>query len=62
VFNREPALIIALAGAVLAVAVEFGLDLTSSQQAAISALILAIVGVAVRSQVYAPASVTVEED
>jgi hypothetical protein len=61
VFQREPALIIALAGAVLAVAVEFGLALSDSQQAAIHALILAVVGLAVRSQVYAPASVTVED-
>jgi hypothetical protein len=49
--NREPALIIGAAMAVLAVAAGFGLDIDSEQMALIAAALVAIGAVFTRSQV-----------
>ena len=54
-FSREPALWIALATAVIELLVVFGLDLPDGGQAAIVAVLTALAGVAIRSQV-TPAS------
>ncbi len=54
-FSREPALWIALATAVIELLVVFGLELPDGAQAAIIAVLTALAGVAIRSQV-TPAS------
>lgn len=51
VFGREPALFIAMVGAVLSLAVGFGLPVTAEQLALVNAAILAAVAFATRSQV-----------
>lgn len=51
IWNREPALAIAVVAAVVQVLVAFGVDLTVEQQTAISVLTLAVVGFVVRSKV-----------
>ena len=51
IFNREPALILAAVQAILAVAIGFGLDVTTEQLALILAASAAILGVVTRSQV-----------
>lgn len=50
-WGREPALILAAAQAILALAVTFGLDLTVEQTGAILAAAAAILGVITRSRV-----------
>ena len=51
IWDREPALIIAVAQAVLAFAVAFGLDVTVPQRAAIIGLITSLLELFKRSQV-----------
>jgi hypothetical protein len=51
VFRREPAVILALVSAVIALAVGFGLDVTAEQAGLIMAAVSAVIGVVTRSQV-----------
>ena len=51
IFNREPALILAAVQAVLAVAIGFGVDITTEQLALILAATAAVLGVITRSKV-----------
>lgn len=51
IFGREPALILAAVGAVIALAIAFGLDLTQAQQGAITAVVIAVLGLITRSRV-----------
>ena len=50
-WGREPAVILAALNAVLAVAVGFGLPVTTEQAALVMAAVSAVVGVITRSQV-----------
>jgi uncharacterized membrane protein len=50
-FSREPALWIAIIDAVLVLAVTFGAPLTAEQKGAIDAVLAAVAGVLIRSQV-----------
>ena len=50
-WGREPAVILAAVNAVLAVAVGFGLPVTTEQAALVMAAVSAVVGVITRSQV-----------
>ncbi len=50
-FNREPALIISAVGALLALAVAFGLELSETQTDVLMTAIIAVIGVMIRSQV-----------
>lgn len=50
-FNREPAMIVALLQAAIALGVSFGLQLTSEQIGTIMAFTAAILGLITRSQV-----------
>lgn len=50
-FSKEPALWISLIGAVITLAVTFGLAVTSEQKAAIDAIVVVLVGILTRSQV-----------
>ena len=50
-FSSEPAVWIAVIDAVLILAVSFGLPLTGEQKGLIDALLTAVAGVAIRSQV-----------
>ena len=50
-FGREPALILGLAQAVVALAVGFGLDWTAEQVSLVMAFTAAVVAVITRSQV-----------
>lgn len=54
-FSREPALYIALVDTLLVLAVTFGLPLTPEQKGAIDAVLAALAGLLIRSQV-SPAS------
>jgi hypothetical protein len=54
VFGREPALFLALFGAVVQLALSFGLHLTDVQLAGINAAMFAIVGFAIRQSVTGP--------
>ena len=56
-WGREPALILAVVQAVIALAVGFGLSLSGEQVSLIMALAAAILGLVVRRQVWSPASV-----
>lgn len=56
-WNREPALILGAVQACLALAVAFGLHLTSEQVGAVMAATAAIVALVTRRTVTAPASV-----
>jgi hypothetical protein len=51
IFNREPALILAAVQAVLAVAIGFGVDITTEQLALILAATAAVLGLVTRSKV-----------
>ena len=51
IFGREPALILAAVGALIALAIAFGLDLTQAQQGAITAVVIAVLGLITRSRV-----------
>ncbi len=51
IWGREPALILAAANALLALAVGFGLPVTTEQAALVMAAVSAVVGVITRSQV-----------
>lgn len=51
IFGREPAVIIGLVQALLALAVGFGLDITAEQTALILATTAAVLAVVTRSQV-----------
>ena len=51
IFNREPALILAAVQAVLAVAIGFGVDITTEQLALILAATAAVLGLITRSKV-----------
>jgi Phr family secreted Rap phosphatase inhibitor len=50
-WGREPALILAVIGAVIALVVSFGLNLSNTQQGTITALAVAVLGLITRSQV-----------
>lgn len=50
-FSREPAVWISVIGALLTVAVAFGLKLSPEQKTAVDALLTVIVGLIIRSQV-----------
>jgi hypothetical protein len=50
-FGREPALILAFLHAVVALAIGFGVDITTEQFALIEAALAAFLGLVVRSQV-----------
>jgi hypothetical protein len=50
-FNREPALILAAVQAILAVAIGFGVDITTEQLALILAATAAVLGLVTRSKV-----------
>ena len=50
-WNREPALFLAAVNALLAVAVGFGLDVTTEQQALIHAAVSALLGLITRQTV-----------
>ena len=56
-WGREPALILAVVQAAIALAVGFGLNLTAEQVSLITALVAAVIGVLIRRQVWSPASV-----
>ncbi len=56
--TSEPALWIALVDAVLVVAVTFGLPLTDAEKSAIDAVLVALAGVVIRSQVVPVAKIT----
>jgi len=49
--QREPALVLGLAGAVIALAVSFGADLSTEQTGTILAAVAAVLSLVVRSQV-----------
>ena len=49
--RQEPALLLALVGALIALALSFGLNLSVDQQGAIMALVIAVLGFVTRSQV-----------
>ena len=51
IFKREPAVILGLVSALIAVAIGFGLDITSEQVGLIMAAVSAVIGVITRSQV-----------
>lgn len=51
IFGREPALVVAAIGALVSVAVGFGLELTAEQVGLVMAAVSAVVGLVVRSQV-----------
>lgn len=55
--QREPAVIIALADAILVVAVTFGLPLKPEQKGALDALLAVVAGILIRSQVSPVAAV-----
>ena len=57
IFRREPAVLLSLVSSVIALAIGFGLDITSEQVGLIMAAVTAVIGVVTRSQVYSPASV-----
>lgn len=50
-FKREPAIWLSLIGALLGVAVSFGLKLSPDQKTAIDAVIAVVIGIVTRSQV-----------
>jgi hypothetical protein len=50
-WGREPALIVAALGALIALAVSFGLNLSTEQVGAIMAAVSALLGVVTRSRV-----------
>lgn len=50
-FGREPVMVLALAEAVLAAAVGFGLDLSGQQVGLLMAVAVALIGVVTRSRV-----------
>lgn len=54
--RREPALVVAIADAVIVLAVSFGLPIDPAQKAAIDALLALVGGAIVRSQVTPTAS------
>jgi uncharacterized membrane protein len=60
IFNRNPALWLALIQAVIVLAVGFGVELTTDQQGAVmgacAALAALLTGAVTRSQVYSPES------
>ena len=51
IFNREPAVIIGLVNAAIALAVGFGLDIDPEQVGLINAAVAALLSLVVRSQV-----------
>jgi hypothetical protein len=59
-WNREPALILAACGAILSLAVGFGLPVTPAQVALIMAAVFAVLGLVTRSQV-SPAGTVVAQ-
>lgn len=50
-WNREPALIVGLVGALIALLVAFGLELSTTQQGAVMAVVIAALALVTRSQV-----------
>ena len=51
IFGREPAAILGLAGAVIALAVGFGLNVSTEQAGLIMAVVSAVLGVVTRANV-----------
>lgn len=60
--QREPALLVGLAGAVIAVLVSFNVALTQGQQAAIIGLVIAVGAIIVRQSVTPNVSVGAKQD
>jgi hypothetical protein len=56
--KREPALILGLVGALFALGAAFGLDLTTEQTGAITAVVVAVLAVVTRQSVTPNATVT----
>lgn len=56
-FNREPAAILGALGAIIALAVGFGLEITDEQVALVMAAVAAVIGLITRQSVYSPATV-----
>ena len=61
-WGREPALILAVVQAAIALAVGFGLDLTAEQVSLATALVAAVMGVLIRRQVWSPATMATLPD
>lgn len=57
IFRREPAVLLSLVSAVIALAAGFGLDVTEEQVGLIMAAVVAVIGFVTRSQVTPTASV-----
>ena len=57
IWGQEPAMVVALVGAAIALAVSFGFDLSTEQVGAVMALVSAFLGLVTRSQV-SPADVS----
>jgi hypothetical protein len=51
IWNREPALVVAFAAAVIALAIGFGVPVTAAQEALIMTFVIAGMGLLTRSQV-----------
>jgi hypothetical protein len=56
-FSREPTIYIAIGNAILILAISFGLPISVDQKASISAVLVVVAGLLVRSQVTPTASV-----
>ena len=61
-FSREPAVIIGLVNALIALAVGFGLHVTPAQVGLINAAVTAILSLVTRSQVSSPATMKAIQD
>lgn len=61
-FSREPAVIIGLVNALIALAVGFGLSVTPAQVGLINAAVTAILSLVTRSQVSSPATMKAIQD
>lgn len=55
-WQAEPAVIVSLVSALIALAVSFGLDLSGDQTSAIMAVVTILAGLLIRTQVTAPAN------
>jgi hypothetical protein len=52
IWKTEPAAVVSLVSAIIALAVSFGLDISSEQTGAIMAVVVLVAGIVTRSQVY----------
>jgi hypothetical protein len=62
ILSKEPAVLVGLVQAVLALAVSFGLDLTPEQVGAIMAVTSALLALLVRQAVVSPATIAKAEE